>query len=286
MNNALAVLRGGNTAISTYDPELEALLAEEDGGEENAFRFYATQLKFPTGGMITGFPTTDDSLVSVPFNAVILVAQTNRAWWPKDSGDSTVGGAPLCASRDGVTGAFNMGSDLLRKAYQYPTIHPALPMIDAGADMSLTHFECATCPLARFVDGKGTPCKELRRLLVLIEGMASPVILTVPTGSLSVFDRYASAQKAQARRYFTVWTRFELEKAESKMAGAKYARLKLSFARTCTAEEARAVVAVRKEFGELVRKMAVTDVDYNTEASVIDGTASGVTVEPEPSVPF
>jgi hypothetical protein len=32
--------------------------------------------------------------------------------------------------------------------------------------------------------------------------------------------------------------------------------------------------------------MAVTDVDYNTEASVIDGTASGVTVEPEPSVPF
>jgi hypothetical protein len=286
MNNALAVLRGGNAAISTYDEDLEQLLAEEDGGEENAFRFYATQLKFPTGGMTTGFPTTDDSLVSVPFNAVILVAQTNRAWWPKDNGDQTVGGAPLCASRDGVTGSFNMGSDLLRKAYQYPTIHPALPMIDAGADMTLTHFDCATCPLARFVDGKGTPCKELRRLLVLIEGMASPVILTVPTGSLSVFDRYASAQKAQARRYFTVWTRFELEKDKSKMSGAVYARLKLSFARTCTTEEARAVVQVRKEFGELVRKMTVTDVDYNTEPSVIDGTASGVTVEPEPSVPF
>ena len=151
-----------------------------------------------------------------------------------------------CASRDGVTGAFNMGSDLLRKAYQYPTVHPALPMIDAGADMSLTHFECATCPLAKFIDGKGTPCKELRRLLVLIEGMASPVILTVPTGSLSAFDRYASAQKAQARRYFTVWTRFELEKAESKMAGAKYARLKLSFSKACTPEEARADVYKRQ----------------------------------------
>ena len=94
------------------------------------------------------------------------------------------------------------------------------------------------------------------------------------------------AQKAQRRLYFTVWTRFELEKAESKMAGAKDARLKLSYAKSCTPDEARAVVAVRKEFGELVRKMAVTDVDYNTEASVIDGTASGVTVEPEPSVPF
>ena len=38
MNNALAVLRGGNTAISTYDPELEALLAEEDGGTRLTWR--------------------------------------------------------------------------------------------------------------------------------------------------------------------------------------------------------------------------------------------------------
>lgn len=276
--NSLQKLNGSQ--IEGYDEGLLGLLAEEDSAEEHAFRFYATRLKFPSGGMITGFATSDDELIPVPFEGIILISQVNRAWWPRVDGDNAVGGAPFCSSNDGVTGTVRMTDAMYAKAAQFHVKHPALRMIDQGANVEGRPFNCATCPLAQYIEGKGTPCKELRRQLILVQGMTTPVILTVPTGSIGVFDRYASAQKAKGRRYFGVWTKFELERDESRLSGAKYARLKLSFVRACTADELYAVIEVRRQYGELVRSMTVTDEDYSATAD------NGVAVEAEPSVPF
>lgn len=280
MTTALSRISGVPAGVAEYDEELAALLAEEDEQEETAFHFHATRLKFPSGGMTAGFPTSEDEMIPVPFEAIILVSQTTRAWWPREGNENNIGGAPACASNDGRVGFWRASDDMFAKATKYPIRHPALQMIDEGAAATMQPFQCASCPLGQYLEDKGTPCKELRRLLVQISGMASPIILTVPTGSISILDRYASAQKVKGRRYFAVWTKFELTK-ETSRGGIAYARLKLSFVRNCTPDEARAVIEVRRQFGELVRRMEITSDDYE-----VGGNGNGgVTIDADP-IPF
>ena len=70
--------------------------------------------------------------------------------------------APDCGSYDGVTGIGTPGGD------------------------------CASCPLNQFGSGEngGKACKNKRRIYILREGELIPLLLTLPTGSMTIIYIY------------------------------------------------------------------------------------------------
>lgn len=77
---------------------------------------------------------------------------------------------------------------------------------------------CAQCPLNAWgSDPKtgGKICKERRRLLIASNKWSGPVMLSIPTTSITPFDEYASGLQLQGKRFYAVSTVFGLERAES-----------------------------------------------------------------------
>lgn len=281
VNDPLAILAGVNgDNAQGYSPEVAAMLADEFADEQDAFDFQPGRLKFPSGGMTAGFPTADGDMQAAPVNAVIMMAQKARAFWPRLSDNDNTGGPPLCSSPNARHGYFNADdAEQVNKAMQLERVHPALPMLDGDIDLSVHGFNCKACPLSKYIDGEMTPCKELRRLLILIEGQRLPVILSVPTASIKSFDQYASRLTGKGKSYFTVVTKLSLRKEKGRR-GHDYAKLELEAVGDLTEEQVKAVLKVRDEYGQLVRDIAMEADDYNTEpyegATVVDGQAEQV----------
>lgn len=259
MTNALAVLNG-NTELS----ELDRLIMAEAEEEQDAFDYVPIRIKFPTGGMMA-FSTEDGDILKPPLVAIIAISQKVRGFWPNKE---TLGLPPLCSSPDARQGFFDdsdRAQDQIKAALKMTVRHPALAQLsDARGPWS-----CLTCPLAQWVEngnGKRKPlCKEMRRLVILVQGWTMPAILTVPPTSIKAFDIYASKHKnLKGHAYFACRTKIELEKAKN-ADGTDYATLKLSIAEELTDDQKRAVLQLKKEYEAWVRDLGVSASDYNTE---------------------
>ena len=82
--------------------------------------------------------------------------------------------------------------------------HPALDGLNV--EEAAGPWGCAECPLNQWGsgNGRGKACKDLRRLIVLVEGWSMPAIMTLPPTSVKAFDTYASAQaRTRGNAYFT-----------------------------------------------------------------------------------
>lgn len=285
MTNALMALTGPKNELTELE---QAILAEMEADGGQGFDYIPTRIKFPSGGLMA-FSTNDGDIIKPPFTAIVAVAQKARAFWPDKE---TQGMPPLCASPDGLNGAFDTGAEeQIKSALALPFRHPALDMLDPVAARG--PHSCAACPLAQWGSGagRGQMCKALRRLVILVEGWSMPAIVTLPPTSVKVWDAYASARARQPRQaYWTAWTKFDLDPATNN-AGIKYAVLKAAVAKPLTPEETMAVIDIRRQYADLVRGLGIDADDYVTaDAAATDGrrvdAETGEIIEGDDTPPF
>lgn len=282
MSNALMRLnRNGNTELNAR----QAMFEEEDKNEVAAYNTIPTRIKLASGGA-NAFLTNDGEMLK-KLSGIVVVSQKGRVYWPAK--DLAAKAPPLCSSPDGAIGMFALqptDADL-RAAMGAKKPHPAIHIIDAhngkGAPQLPESFSCATCPLAEFGSahqdgkkGKSTACKELRRLVLVVDGWAMPALLTIPPTSIGNFDMYASGLRRRNERYWSVRTEITLSGKSSN--GNAYSVAEFSFAGDLSDAEVDSVREVRRQFEEYVRASAITPDEYTT---VGNGGGSGTPDEDE-----
>lgn len=261
--NALMKLTGGNA----YQPsDLEALIMGESTTDENAFDMMATRLHIAPGG--TGnFVSTDGAISLRKLEGIVAVSQKARAYWP----GKALGKPPICASADGLTGTFNFSADTAQtsEAIHSGTVHPAIRLMDTDGSAPET-YNCTTCPLAQWGSsrGKGQACKSLRRLIIVLDGMAMPIVLTLPPTSVAAWDAYCSSLRQKRSEYFAVRTTFGLER-QSTPNGEPYSVVKLESGISLKIDDVKAVIEVRRQFEDWVRSKGISAEDY-TDASPVE----------------
>lgn len=265
MSNELLALTSANAKITP----VQALILAEMEDEANAFEMQPARVKIAPGG-IGQFMLGDDTAKA--FTAIVPISQIVRGYWAQ----SGTGAAPVCSSPDGVRGYFAADpSDSDFAAAQIPAQpHPAIRYISQGLDLPES-FACASCPMNQWGSeyqkkgrgGRGRACKEMRRLMLFIDGWALPAIFALPPTSIRTWDAYCSAARAKRSAYFGVRTKFELDTAKA-ASGEAYNVVKVSIAGELTEGEMQTVVSLRKQYMELVRNIPIQDADYETGPSV------------------
>lgn len=243
--------------------EMDALIAAEIASSEeaNAFVFRPVRVTMPTGSKIGQF-TIGDSIAVETITGVICVSQPVRAYWPSDK---QLGKPPVCSSPDGRSGWLTEGIDL-SEALRVRPRHPGLSVLDTAP----IAYSCADCPLSRFSTLNGVrqrpPCKDLRRLLFWIEGWAKPVIITLPPTSIKKLDNFATAQTYKGKQfaYFTCKVTLSLVRNKSE-DGFEYYEVKIDHQEELLPEDKGIVLAIRRQYAELVRKLAIASDDYPME---------------------
>lgn len=258
--------------------EVEAAILAELQDEGNAFDVLPSRVKIAPGG-IGQFLVGDDTAKS--FVAVVAISQKIRGYWAT----SGTGAAPTCSSPNGMTGYFNdaCSPEEFQAAAQAQMAHPFVVAQSLGNQRERA-TDCSTCPLSQWGSehqrraggpGKGKACKEMRRLLLLIDGWAMPAIMSLPPTSIRAWDAYCSGHAAKRGAYFAVKTRFELDIAKA-AGGEAYNVIKVSAAGALDIEQVRMVSAIRQQYRDLVVDMPVEAQEYAT----VDGasTSGGETI--------
>lgn len=235
----------------------QAVLSEMDAEGQAGYEFLPERIKFSAGGLLA-FQLTDGSMLPAPVEAIVIVAQRTRGYWPSKE---TAGLPPLCASRDGVWGTFNAGSDQVREALRIECTHPALFQMDAAK--AVGPWECASCPLQEWgsAPNNSRACKYMRKLAILVRGWQAPAVLTLPPTSASVWDGFVSGRRNRGKAYFDSWVNIGLG-VETNKSGIKYAKLTLTAGAALNEGELAEVIGLRHQYVELVRAMNVTADDY------------------------
>jgi hypothetical protein len=274
MSNSL-ILSSNGTALSVMQ---QAIMSEMDAEGNAGYEFIPERIKLGAGGMLA-FQSSDGSILQPPFEGVIVIAQRARAYWPVKGTGST---PPLCSSRDGLQGHYDIDSVLARDAVAQTVRHPATMVLDPAAIPG--PWECAACPLSEFGSapvGNGQACKALRRLVVLIKGWAAPVLLTLPPTSCKIWDQYVSGRRSRGKAYFDTWSRIGLVSDRS-AGGNDYAKLAISAGEPLSEGQLADVIAMRRQYEELVREMGIASEEYET----VDASPTPVTHDDEELNPF
>lgn len=170
-------------------------------------------------------------------------AQSN-SYWEGEFGATAEDGSPnipKCSSMDGKTGV-----DL-----------------DTGEVKT-----CENCPLNQYADdGSGKPCKNIRRLYLLISGKPGVYLLSVPPTSIKdVNKQLAKIMGIQKIPYTKMVVRLKLETAANR-SGIKYSKVVIEKAGILPKEIWPTTSAMRKELKEKYRDVAITSDDYNQGSS-------------------
>lgn len=275
MSNALATLQKNSVQLT----ELEEMILAESQQEQAAYDPIPTKITIAPGG-INVFSTSDGETLK-SLKAIIAISQKARAYWPEKG----TGSPPMCSSMDGSTGI--VGGEITDAQYRAAITakdpHPVIRLIDANKVIP-SAFDCATCPLSQWGsshqngrESKAIACKQLRRLVVLVEGWAQPALLTLPPTSLRNFDLYASSLARQKSAYWAARSKVTLE-AQKSNNGEPYSIAAFAVESPLKdKDELMAVIEIRRQFSELVRGMAIEGSEYE----VIDGGDSDPrTVDP------
>lgn len=258
--DALTKFQGAQAELS----EAEALILAEMQDEENAFDMKLTQIAIGSGGIgrfIMGDGAEKD------FNAVVAISQKTRGYWP----EAGTGKSPICQSPDSNIAFFDeqINAERFKAAAGATNPHPAIRLMDENKPLPES-FSCISCPLNQWGSkhqggsGRGKACKEMRRLLVLIEDWAMPAIFSLPPTSIVAWDAYCSALRSKRSAYFAVRTKFELDSAKS-ANGEPYNIVKASMIEPIKdVESLKLVSEIRRQYRDYVSEMPVTAEEYDT----------------------
>ncbi|MCC6457847.1 MAG: hypothetical protein IT328_23020 [Caldilineaceae bacterium] len=263
--NALTKFQGGQIQLT----EAEALILAEMQDDTAAFDMQPARVKVAPGG-IGQFLMGDETAKS--FIATVAISQKIRGYWP----DSGTGQAPICSSPDGSVGIFNheLTDEQFKAATSARNPHPGVILLTENKPLPEA-FSCATCPMNQWGSehqrrggaGKGKGCKEMRRLLLLIDGWALPAVMALPPTSIKAWDNYCSALASKRNAYFGVKTKFTLDSAKAQ-GGETYNIVQVVVDSPIKdVEQLRLVSEIRRQYRELVSQMPVVAEEYETVPS-------------------
>lgn len=215
----------------------------ENLGTEGASVGDFRRIKMPAGGGIAWeVPTIDgDPDVRKELVGVIVYQRTPRTYFAT-SFEESEGGPPDCRSDDGVRGVGNPGGD------------------------------CSACPLAQFGSGRGgvgQACTQQRQFFLLLEdGGAFPVILTLPPTSLKAARGYLVGLAERGIPFSGALTRIGLEKATNG-AGVGYSRVTMTLAAVLDPEARSVAKAYAEQMKPLIDRARV-DLDAAAAVDAFD----------------
>ena len=215
---ALAISDSAYIAINGQgDITLEELIESNGGKMPPPHKL--THVTIPGGGGLSWeIPGVGDEPEIVrDFVGVVLHVQPGRVKYKSAFGQGPKE-APVCKSDDGIIGVGQPGG------------------------------ECASCPLAQWVDGKKPECPEHADVYVLRPLSLIPVVVRLPASSLKVLADYRTGLFNATKPVYGVETKFSLIRREA--GGNKFSVVSLS--KTDTAIPA----ADRATFREMGKQIA------------------------------
>jgi len=234
--NELQVPQKAVIEYGAQSANLAQMLAEEMDGLTLSF----DRIKIPAGGGLAYEVPSDnpDSPDMVKeFSAVILYHHTVHVHYKdKYTGGNT---PPDCASVNGHTGIEAETGEL--KA-------------------------CADCPNNKFGSGENgaKACKQKRRIYILRKGETLPIILSLPTGSLSDFSKYITRLLSKGSKSSGVVTKFSLKKAQN-AGGISYSQAVLSVERNLTPDETKIIDRLAEQVKALAQRIPESALAVNDE---------------------
>jgi hypothetical protein len=151
------------------------------------------RVKIPAqGGSQWQVPTARGLEAQKTLEGVILDHRHVKLYWGESD---ALGNPPDCVAEDGKHGVGDPGGD------------------------------CRTCPMNAWGsaegDSRGKACKDVKQILFLRPDTMIPDLLTLPPTSIGAFKQYMLMLASEARAYYSVITRVNLESEQSD-AGHKY----------------------------------------------------------------
>jgi hypothetical protein len=139
------------------------------------------------------------------FTGVILYQTAANAYWAEKFGTGA-NVPPDCASHDGI--------------------------IPSTSYNNLQAKTCAECKWSKFgtatgSDGqkaRGKACRNVKRIVVLVQGEAIPYLMTAPPGSIKSFEEFMINLRKDKRPYWSVASTFTIS-TETNATGIKYPQI-------------------------------------------------------------
>lgn len=234
------------TGLEGMDPELLAELQDEMEDLDEVKGISCKRIKIPSGGgkafEVESDDNPDDPEIMKEIEAVIVFTHRMNSYWEDEfgSGDGAAS-VPECSSMDAKTG-LNTSTGEIRN--------------------------CDTCPMNQFADdGSGKPCKNIRRLYLLISGHPGIYLLSVPPTSIrDVNKQLARIMGNNKVPYTCMVVRFKLDQAENRNK-IKYSKVTVEKAGMLPKEAWAQTVAMRRELKEKYKDIAPDADDYSTSES-------------------
>jgi hypothetical protein len=184
--------------------------------------FGLDRARVPSGGMtVWTVPSLEGEDTTKVIEGVIIYQRPNRSYWAIPFAEKDRNSPPSCHSDDLITGVGEPGG------------------------------LCKDCPYNQFGSdprGVGKSCRETRLLFVLRQGEILPLLVVAPVMSVKPIVEYMKRLTSKAQLYYSVITRFELEKVRSS-GNIDYAKIKVSTAQRLNSED----TARMKAFAEAIR---------------------------------
>jgi len=210
-------------AVST---DLSASLGEEMAGLSITF----DRIKVPSGGGIVFEVPSDNSDepdTAKEIRAVVLYHHPVQSYYK----EKFTGGneAPDCASWDGIHGTDKETGEIKT---------------------------CKDCELNKFGSGEngGKACKTKRRIFLLMQGTAIPVMFSLPTTSLNDFSKYIMRLVGKGKKSVHVVTKFTLKK-EQNAGGITYSKVVVSAERDLSEVELASILPMAEQVKTLAQNM-------------------------------
>jgi hypothetical protein len=225
--NETAVEKSGYVNAGT---NLAAMLSEELDGLSLSF----DRIKVPSGGGLAFEIPGDDADtpdMAKEVKGVILYHHPVHGYYKeKYTGGNT---PPDCASRDGHTGIEAITGEVKN---------------------------CAECPNNKFGSGENGAklCRQKRRLYVLREGEALPVVLSLPTCSLADFSKYVMRLLSKGKKSAAVVTKFTLKKAQNS-GGISYSQAVCAVDRDLNSDEQEAIDKLAEQVKRFAGKVDLAE---------------------------
>lgn len=233
------------TGYEGMDPELLAELQDEMEDLDEVKGISCKKIKIPLGGGIafeveTDDPDSPDSIKEL--EAVVIFTHRINSYWAESFGESD-NKAPSCSSFDSKKGVL----------YETGEIR-----------------ECDTCPYNEFGEGgTGKPCKNMRRMYLLLSGKPGVYLLTIPPTSLKeVNNQLARLMGGSKIPYSRMVLKFKLTKDKNKN-GITYSKVGIERVGLIPQDHFATTAAMRKELKEKYKEVVITADDY-TAAPAVD----------------
>ena len=212
--------------VALDDADILKWAETEATEEENAYEFVPPSMSFRFGR----YEVEGTDYAKKEIEGTVIYARETRGLWLEENKDPR----PQCSSADGIT----------------------------GIDIEGVEEKCAKCTFNQWgssgkIGSRGKACGEFRLLLVMPEDMPTFVSLRLPVTSVGNWDQYCSGLRVskRGRAYFTVETKFTLEKKE-RSATESYHIAKFTMGRDLTPAELRIVKKAREEGEEVLAQLA------------------------------